>query len=105
MDQGDGQPVLETRNADHAALLKAGERFRDNIFRAHPEKFRHFPLIILVTCLVMKLRVGETWTERLAATFPDAAKLRADDFLDGEIMLELEREGFIREIYSERPAR
>ena len=51
-------------------------------------------------------RIGVAFAlERLAATFPDAAKLRADDFLDGEIMLELEREGFIREIYSERPAR
>lgn len=51
-------------------------------------------------------RVGVAFAlERLAAGFPEAAKLRADDFLDGEIVSELEREGFIKEIYSESPSR
>ncbi len=43
--------------------------------------------------------------ERLAATSPELAKLRAEDFVDREIISELETEGFIREIYGEKPNR
>lgn len=43
--------------------------------------------------------------ERLAETFPAAAKLKADDLLAKELMQELESEGFIKALYAAAPAR
>ena len=39
--------------------------------------------------------------ERLAETFPPAAKLRAEDLVTKEIMAELESEGFVRTLYAD----
>jgi len=43
--------------------------------------------------------------ERMAETSPEVAKLNVDDLIDNRIMSELENEGFIKEIYSEKPTR
>jgi len=41
--------------------------------------------------------------ERLAKDIPEAEKMNPDNFIDNSILLELEKEGFIRDIYAEKP--
>jgi NitT/TauT family transport system substrate-binding protein len=41
--------------------------------------------------------------ERLGKDIPEAGKMNPDNFIDNSILLELEKEGFIREIYAEKP--
>ena len=41
--------------------------------------------------------------ERLSKDIPEAGKMNPDNFIDNSILLELEKEGFIREIYAEKP--
>lgn len=43
--------------------------------------------------------------DRLSQTSPEAAKLNVDDFIDAKLVRELDNEGFIQEVYSERPSR
>jgi len=40
--------------------------------------------------------------ERLSKELPDAAKMNVDNFIDNSIIQELEKEGFIRDLYSEK---
>lgn len=40
--------------------------------------------------------------KQLAATVPQAAHLKADDFIDRSLILELEQEGFISKVYEGR---
>jgi NitT/TauT family transport system substrate-binding protein len=40
--------------------------------------------------------------DRLTKELPEAAKMNADNFIDNSIIQELEKEGFIKELYSER---
>jgi NitT/TauT family transport system substrate-binding protein len=40
--------------------------------------------------------------ERLGKDIPEAGKMNADNFIDNSILLELENEGFIRDIYGDR---
>jgi NitT/TauT family transport system substrate-binding protein len=41
--------------------------------------------------------------ERLSKDIPEAGKMNPDNFIDNSILLELEKEGFIRDIYAEKP--
>ena len=41
--------------------------------------------------------------ERLGKDIPEAGKMNPDNFIDNSILLELEKEGFIREIYADKP--
>ncbi len=40
--------------------------------------------------------------ERLGKDIPEAGKMNPDNFIDNSILLELEKEGFIRDIYAEK---
>jgi NitT/TauT family transport system substrate-binding protein len=40
--------------------------------------------------------------ERLTKELPEAAKMNADNFIDNSIIQELEKEGFIKDLYSEK---
>ena len=41
--------------------------------------------------------------EQMSKELPEAAKLNADDFIDNRIIAELEKSGFIDQIYAETP--
>jgi hypothetical protein len=40
--------------------------------------------------------------DRLSKDIPEAGKMNPDNFIDNSILLELEKEGFIRDIYAEK---
>ena len=41
--------------------------------------------------------------DRLAKDIPEAGKMNVDNFIDNSILLELEKEGFITEVYADMP--
>ena len=41
--------------------------------------------------------------DRLAKDIPEAGKMNVDNFIDNSILLELEKEGFITEVYADKP--